>query len=89
MRGEKFLLSWPSMRRLFPLLWVVFVISLRAEGLPESIVFVNQGKYQDLIQRGIAEKWSALPVGERATRVGLALVGTPYKNYTLELDDRI
>jgi len=77
------------MRRLFPLLWVVFVISLRAEGLPESIVFVNQGKYQDLIQRGIAEKWSALPVGERATRVGLALVGTPYKNYTLELDDRI
>jgi hypothetical protein len=77
------------MRRLFPLLWVVFVISLRAEGLPESIVFVNQGKYQDLIQRGIAEKWSALPVGERTTRVGLALVGTPYKNYTLELDDRI
>ena len=42
-----------------------------------------------MIQRGIAEKWSALPVGERATRVGLALVGTPYKNYTLELDDRI
>ena len=77
------------MRRLFPLLWVVFVISLRAEGLPESIVFVNQGKYQDLIQRGIAEKWSSLPVGERTTRVGLALVGTPYKNYTLELDDRI
>ena len=35
------------MRRLLPLLLVVFVISLRAEGLPESIVFVNQGKYQD------------------------------------------
>ena len=30
-----------------------------------------------------------LPVGERTTKVGLALLGTPYKNYTLELDDRI
>ena len=38
---------------------------------------------------GARENWRALPVGERTTKVGLALVGTPYKNYTLELDDRI
>ncbi len=46
-------------------------------------------KYQTLVERGLAENWSALPVGERTTKIGLALVGTPYKNYTLELDDRI
>ena len=39
--------------------------------------------------RARRELESSLPVGERTTRVGLALLGTPYKNYTLELDDRI
>jgi len=63
--------------------------SLQAASLPESVVFVGPAKYQALINRGLSENWSALPLGERTTRVGLALVGTPYKNFTLELDDRI
>jgi Protein of unknown function (DUF1460) len=41
------------------------------------------------VSRGLTENWKELPVGERTTKVGLALLGTPYKNYTLELDDRI
>jgi len=60
-----------------------------AASLPDSVVFVGKGKYEKLVARGKAENWQALPIGERTTRAGLALVGTPYKNYTLELDDRI
>ena len=77
------------MRKFLFVLIVAAFTSLRAESLPESVVFVGPSKYQALIERGIAENWSVLPVGERTTKVGLALVGTPYKNFTLELDDRI
>ncbi len=69
--------------------WLAAVASLSAAALPESVVFVGPGKFQSLINRGIAENWRALPIGERTAKVGLALLGTPYKNYTLELDDRI
>jgi N-acetylmuramoyl-L-alanine amidase-like len=64
-------------------------MSLQAASLPESLIFVGPAKYQTLVERGLVGNWSALPVGERITRIGLALVGTPYRNYTLELDDRI
>lgn len=63
-------------------------LSLSA-ALPESVVFVGKPKFQALIKKGQAENWRALPIGERTARAGLALVGTPYKNYTLELHDRI
>jgi hypothetical protein len=77
------------MRKFLVVLWFVPLISLCAGGLPESLVFVAPGKYASLVQRGVTENWSALPIGERTMNVGLALVGTPYRNYTLELDDRI
>jgi len=75
------LLLWP--------LCFVSGVSWSAATLPESMVFVGPGKYQALIHRGQAENWRKLPIGDRTARVGLALVGTPYKNYTLELDERI
>lgn len=65
------------------------VASAKAAGLPESVTFVGKGKFNALMERGKAENWAALPIGERTTKVGLALVGTPYKNYTLELDSRV
>ena len=77
------------MRKFLFVLSVAVSMSLEAASLPESAVFVGPAKYQALIERGLAENWSALPVGERTTKVGLALLGTPYKNYTLELDDRV
>jgi Protein of unknown function (DUF1460) len=77
------------MRNFLFVLSVAVSMSSQAASLPESVVFVGPGKYQALIERGLAENWSGLSVGERTTKVGLALVGTPYKNYTLELDDRI
>jgi len=65
------------------------MISPAPAALPESVVFVGPGKFQALINRGLAENWRELPLGERTVKAGLALVGTPYTNYTLELDDRI
>lgn len=58
-------------------------------GLPESKTFVGRDRYEALIQRGVRENWKSLPISERTARAGLALVGTPYVNFTLELDDRI
>jgi len=56
-------------------------------GLPFETVFKGRERFNALIAQG--EKWKGLPIGERTATVGRALVGTPYKSYTLEIDDRI
>ena len=73
----------------FCLLLALSFTPLLAASLPPDVVFVGKNKFDRLIARGETENWKALPIGERTTAVGLALVGTPYVNYTLELDDRI
>lgn len=60
-----------------------------AASLPFSTVFKGQSRFDQLLAKARAEKWADLPIGARVTRVGLALVGTPYANFTLEIDDRI
>lgn len=62
---------------------------LSAAGLPLEKTFVGQKKFQQLMNRGYRAGWAKLPLGERVNNFALALVGTPYVNYTLELDDRI
>lgn len=64
-------------------------LALHAAALPDSVVFVGPKKFDALVDRAVAKNWRALPLGERTAAVGLALVGTPYKNFTLELDSRI
>ncbi len=54
-----------------------------------SVVFKGQDKFNRLVDLAQKENWRALPLGERTARVGRALLGTPYVNYTLELDDHI
>ncbi len=56
-----------------------------AARLPEAVVFVGKDKLQRLVDKGVAENWAALPIGDRTAKVGMALRGTPYKNFTLEL----
>lgn len=63
--------------------------SLSAAPLPESAVFVGPSKYNALVNRAVSQGWRNLPIGERTAKIGLSLLGTPYKNYTLELDERI
>ncbi len=71
------------------LLAAVLMPSSLFAALPDSVVFVSPSKYKALIERGVRENWKALPIGDRTVKAGLALVGTPYKNFTLELHDRI
>lgn len=60
-----------------------------APQLPMSTVFKGQDRFERLVSLAQAENWRALPIGERTARVGQALLGTPYVNYTLEIDDHI
>jgi hypothetical protein len=66
-----------------------FTVAEASASLPPDRVFVNRAKFQKLVERGVRENWRALPIGERTARIGLALEGTPYVNFTLELHDRI
>lgn len=78
------------------LCFLILTGSARAAAIPEyqprlpmSTVFKGQEKFDRLVSLAQSENWRALPLGERTARVGRALLGTPYVNYTLELDDHI
>ena len=57
--------------------------------LPFNTTFQGESQFKRLVQRAENENWSSLPIGQRTATVGRALVGTPYRSYTLEIDDRI
>jgi len=61
----------------------------RSAGLPLEKTFIGQDKFQQLMNRGYRAGWAKLPIGERVNKFALALRGTPYVNYTLELHDTI
>jgi Protein of unknown function (DUF1460) len=57
--------------------------------LPFSTVFKGRDRFERLIALAQAGDWESLPLGERTATVGRALVGTRYKSFTLEIDNRI
>lgn len=71
------------------LLLLIFVAAPVFAGLPFDTVFRGRDRFDALCQRADAENWKALPIGERTCTVGRALVGTPYRSFTLEIDDHI
>jgi Protein of unknown function (DUF1460) len=79
------------MKRTFSvLLFFVFAsATLQAAGLPLEKTFIGQKKFHQLMDRGYRAGWAGLPLGERVNNFALALRGTPYASYTLELHDRI
>ena len=81
------------MRRVLTLIIMIFLAAeVRAAstfGLPFSTVFKGEKRFDQLVERAKEGNWAALPLGERVVTIGQAFVGTPYKNYTLEIDDRI
>jgi hypothetical protein len=75
------------MRRLLALLFLS-LISVRAFAeLPFDTVFKGRAQFDRLLT--VADQFKALPLGDRVATIGKALAGTPYKSYTLEIDDRI
>jgi hypothetical protein len=57
--------------------------------LPFSTVFKGRDKFDRILTQAREGNWAALPLGERIVTVGRSMVGTRYKNYTLEIDNRI
>jgi len=66
---------------------LLVLICAPARALPFDTVFKGKSKFDALVAQGDA--WKSLPIGERVGVVGRAMVGTPYKHYTLEIDDRV
>ncbi|MGZ5022285.1 MAG: N-acetylmuramoyl-L-alanine amidase-like domain-containing protein [Chthoniobacterales bacterium] len=78
------------MRRAITFLFLVFIAAqLRASMLPMSTIFRGQDKFEQLVAEARENNWASLPIGERTATVGRALVGTRYKPFTLEIDNRI
>ncbi|MDP9098302.1 MAG: DUF1460 domain-containing protein, partial [Verrucomicrobiota bacterium] len=72
-----------------PLFFVTLALANAESRLPFSTVFKGRDRFDNLVSKAKAENWKALPIGERTAAVGRALVGTRYKSFTLEIDNRI
>jgi Protein of unknown function (DUF1460) len=73
-------------------LFATMLLSLLAESrgsvyLPYPKVFKGESEFERLVQTAESENWRSLGLGERTVAVGEALLGTPYVNYTLEIDN--
>lgn len=60
-----------------------------APRLPMSTVFKGEPKFRALVAKAERENWRALPLGQRTVRAARAMVGTPYVNFTLEVDNHV
>ena len=67
----------------------LFSIVSAKENLPQSVTFKGKDNFDSIVKKAVSEKWSALPMGERVAKFGLAMRGTPYVGYTLEIDDHV
>lgn len=59
------------------------------EHLPQSVTFKGKDKFDALVARAVKENWRSLPMGERVAKFGIAMRGTPYVGFTLEIHDKI
>ena len=78
--------TWRFVIPVFLICSVAFAFESR---LPFSTVFKGQDQFNRLVLKAKAGNWKALPIGERTAVVGQALVGTRYKHFTLEIDNRV
>src|SRR5207247_10821516 len=76
--------------KFFVALFVICSAAIASESrLPFNTVFKGQDQFNRLVAKAKSENWKALPIGDRTATVGQALVGTRYKHFTLEIDNRI
>jgi hypothetical protein len=57
--------------------------------LPLTTVFKGENRFHAIMAKAERENWRALPLGLRTVRFGREMLGTPYVNYSLEVDDHI
>src|SRR6266704_3422479 len=76
--------------KLFVPFFLICSVALASQSrLPLSTVFKGQDQFSRLVAKAKSGNWKALPIGERTATVAQALVGTRYKHFTLEIDNRI
>jgi hypothetical protein len=57
--------------------------------LPFNTVFKGRDQFDRLVSLAKSNDWKSLPIGQRTAAIGEALLGTRYKHFTLEIDNRI
>src|SRR6266849_237621 len=76
--------------RIFVPLFLICSMATAAETrLPFKTVFKGPDRFNRLVAQAKSGDWKSLPIGERTAMVGQALLGTRYKSFTLEIDNRI
>lgn len=78
-----------STRRTFLKTLLFAPLARAGEFLPQTTAFVGRSKFESITAQALKENWRALPMGERVAKFGLAMRGTPYVPYTLEIDDHV
>src|SRR5438270_11257360 len=76
-------------RALVPLYLICSMAFGSESRLPFNTLFKGQDQFSRLVAKAKAGNWKGLPIGERTAAVGQALVGTRYRHFTLEIDNRI
>jgi len=72
------------------LLFFLFSSILQAgDYLPLNKTFIGQAKFQRIAQKAVHQQWGKLPMDQRMVKIAKELEGTPYKSYTLEIDNHI
>lgn len=61
----------------------------RARQLPMATIFRGESRFQSMVKKAQKEKWQDLAIGDRIIKAARELHGTPYENFTLEIDDHI
>ena len=74
---------------LIPLVLICSVATAMESRLPFGTVFKGRDQFNRLVARAKSGNWQGIPIGERTAAVGQALLGTRYKHFTLEIDNRI
>jgi hypothetical protein len=74
---------------LIPLILVSSTAFAFESRLPLKTVFKGQDQFNRLVSLAKENDWKSLPIGQRTAAVGQSLLGTRYKSYTLEIDNRI
>jgi hypothetical protein len=80
------------MRQAISVLFLLFLtleLAAAESRLPVGTVFNGRDRFDRLVSAARDGNWKSLPIGERTATVGRALVGTRYKSFTLEIDNRI
>jgi hypothetical protein len=79
----------PGWKLILSLALVASTASAFETRLPFTTIFKGGEQFDRLVSLAKEHNWKSLPIGQRTAAVGQALVGTRYKSFTLEIDNRI